>query len=161
MEEESAPIVAPIVNAIREGATVVAHAAAGITRAAHQVGDAVHTLRPAEQDRFGSRSELRPPRALEMAFRFCRSVDSEGVWHGLAEHVRLVPEEHVARACTIGRGPECWVVKCPCGSTEFVGAALVVCRGGDDCRRWFAVDGLSVWCVRLPEGQDYSDAEAA
>lgn len=161
MDEESAPIVAPVVTAIREAADTVANAALGVTRAAHGVGDAVHMLRPGESERFGSRSELRPPRALEMAFRFCRTVDEEGVWHGLAEHVKLIPAEHLSRACTIGRGPECWVVKCPCGSTMFVAAALVECRGGEGCGRWFAADASGVWAVRLPDGQDYSDAEAA
>jgi hypothetical protein len=92
-------------------------------------------------------SDLQRPRALALALRFCRCQDEEGVWHGLAEHVRRVPVEHVAKACTVGHGPECWVVRCVCGQVEFVAASLVECRGG--CGRWFVADDVGVWSARL------------
>lgn len=129
MQEDAA------VNAIR-----------GLTTAVHDVADAVHAR---HDDEHGYRGKLRTPWALELAFRFCRFRDEEGVWHGLAEHTKRVPDEHVSKACTIGRGPECWVVQCACGQTEFVAAALVECRG--DCGRWFAADEWGPWALRLPE----------
>ena len=87
---------------------------------------------------------------LALAMRFCRDGN-----RSLGHLMNRVPGEYVARACTIGKGPECWVVHCVCGATEFAAAGLVECRGA--CGRWFCADEEGVWCVRLPE-QEADDA---
>lgn len=119
----------------------------GLSRAVYAVAEAVHA--PSQEERLGTRSELRPPRAIALALRFCRSVDEEGVWHGLAEHLRRVPDGHVGKARMVGHGPECWAVACACGASALVLGALVECPGS--CGRWFAADTSGVWAVRLPE----------
>jgi hypothetical protein len=89
---------------------------------------------------------------LGLAMRVCRYQDEDGVWHGLAEVLRRVPEEFVALACTIGPGAEVHVVSCACGATEFVAAALVECRG--ECGRFFVADNSGPWSIRLPQEAD-------
>ena len=123
--------------------------------AVRAVADAVAILAPPEDPR-GYQSRLERIPGLATALRFCRFRDGDGAWHGLAELMKRVPAEHVARACTVGRGPECWVVSCVCGARAFVGAGLVECRGG--CNRWFVSDESGVWAARLPE-QEADDAE--
>lgn len=88
-------------------------------------------------------------RGLELAMKFCLNRIADGEVVGLAHLIKKVPAEYVSRACTIGRGPETWVVKCVCERDEFVAAELVECRGG--CGRWFFANEAAVWSLLLPE----------
>lgn len=89
----------------------------------------------------------RPGLALAMAV--CRTQDEEGVWHGLAELLRRVPEEYVAAAVRLSDRMEVQIVQCPCGAPQMAGNGLVECAGG--CSRWYVADESGVWAMRLPE----------
>lgn len=96
----------------------------------------------------GYQSRLERIPGLATALRLCRFQTEDGHWIGLAQLARRVPDEHTSKACTIGRGPECWVVHCVCGAVNFVAAAMVECRGG--CERWFVADAAGAFSFRLP-----------
>ena len=91
-------------------------------------------------------SGLRPVNGLRLALKLCRDVASGS---GLAQTAKRIPEDHTARACPVGKGPEYWVVRCVCGSTELVSGGPQECSGG--CHRWFASDESSVWAFRIGE----------
>jgi hypothetical protein len=100
---------------------------------------------PPRRDSLGHVARLRPPNALRWALRFCRNGSST-----LADTAKRIPEDYVARACPVGRGPEYWLVDCPCGEAEVVPPGDVVECGGR-CTRWFAADERSVWAFRIGE----------
>jgi hypothetical protein len=98
---------------------------------------------PPREDR-GHQSTLKPVAALALALRVCRFGND-----GLANHVRRVPDEYLARGCPIGHGRECWLVRCLCGVVVHVGPDLVECS----CGRWLVGDDEAVYAIRLPEAE--------
>lgn len=126
----------------------------GVADAMRGVAGAVYALRPPEPDHVGARLELRSPwddiPGMELALRMCRTVDEEGVWHGLGELLKRVPEEYTALACLRASRTEVLLVWCPCGARVPVPFRPQPCPG--DCGRWFAGDrARAAWTFRLPE----------
>jgi hypothetical protein len=145
-------------NAVSLATRDVAAATREAAAVMQQVASAVDGLLPPDVSgghRVYPRNAFAGVPGLGHAMRLCRTQDPEtGEWVGLASLMRRVPEEYVATACTVGRGPETLIVSCPCGETVFTAAELTECGG---CSRWYISDESGPWAIRLP-AQEASDA---